>query len=220
MKKQRPIRELKCVSCNEVKKSSSWYHLKKETPTCCKCYTQDRRDNHKESITANQAKYNSSTKGRLREKKYAKTEKGKESGRIRQARYKAKPEKYALLKKYWTSEARKESSRASYRRTFLKDPNYYRLKGWKRRVLVKLARPQCIQQSQITPFYQEAKRLELVTGIKYEVDHIIPLKGKLVSGLDIPENLQVLTRSENRTKNNQFDGTNDNVSWKEGRDNE
>lgn len=41
-------------------------------------------------------------------------------------------------------------------------------------------------------------------GINYEVDHIIPLKNNLVCGLHVPTNLQVITRYDNRSKQNKF----------------
>ena len=39
-------------------------------------------------------------------------------------------------------------------------------------------------------------------GLKYEVDHIIPLLGKNTSGLHVPSNLQVIHMVDNRKKAN------------------
>jgi 5-methylcytosine-specific restriction endonuclease McrA len=44
-------------------------------------------------------------------------------------------------------------------------------------------------------------------GYAWEVDHIIPLQGELVSGLHVPTNLQVIPRSQNRAKWNTFQVT-------------
>ena len=39
-------------------------------------------------------------------------------------------------------------------------------------------------------------------GLKYEVDHIIPLAGKEMSGFHVPTNLQVISMFDNRQKAN------------------
>lgn len=56
----------------------------------------------------------------------------------------------------------------------------------------------------ILAFYTKAKELTKATGVKHDVDHIIPLQGKFVIGLHVPWNLQVLTKSENSSKRNKI----------------
>jgi len=55
------------------------------------------------------------------------------------------------------------------------------------------------------PFHYElAKSMTNSTGKLWTVDHAIPLRGELVSGLHVAENLQVMLGSKNFSKDNSF----------------
>ena len=56
----------------------------------------------------------------------------------------------------------------------------------------------------IKEFYIKAELLSKSTGICHEVDHVIPLQGKYVSGLHHYTNLQILTKKQNRDKSNYY----------------
>lgn len=52
--------------------------------------------------------------------------------------------------------------------------------------------------------YELAQLRTKIFGFSWHVDHILPLQGKLVSGLHVPENLQVIPGIENVRKANMY----------------
>jgi len=77
----------------------------------------------------------------------------------------------------------------------------YAFHASKRRACVKQATPKWLTSEhvhQIRQFFKQANELNM------QVDHIIPLQGKTVCGLNVPWNLQLLTRKDNRAKSNKL----------------
>lgn len=74
--------------------------------------------------------------------------------------------------------------------------------GAARRAGIGRATPPWADRAAIKALYAECMERSRSTGVRHEVDHIVPLKGELVSGLHVHWNLRVITAAENREKSN------------------
>ena len=72
----------------------------------------------------------------------------------------------------------------------------------KRRMAEKRATPIWYDQEQAARIYALAAEITESTGIPHQVDHVIPLRSKWVSGLHWHGNMEVITANENHKKNN------------------
>ena len=109
-------------------------------------------------------------------------------------------EKDTLSKRVYAAKNREKHSIATnlWRK---QNPGYYRQYTALRTRMVKQAQPKWLSE---LDFLVIAELYDLAAKRNLEVDHIIPIKHKLVCGLHVPQNLQLLSRSENARKSNKF----------------
>jgi hypothetical protein len=104
--------------------------------------------------------------------------------------------------------SRSNDDRRQYRNTWKENnPELVKADNKHRRNKHRLATPKWLTQehkAQIKQKYVEAMAITRGTGIAHVVDHIVPLRGELVSGLHVPWNLAVITSKANSKKSNKI----------------
>ena len=153
--------------------------------------------------------------------KYWRENKEKESARIKKWKLENKEEYSKRQKEYRIKNAEKinEQKREYYLRTkeykaeYVKkyaksNPHMINKVSAKRRASKLNRTPKWLTKDDlwiINEIYDLAVKRTKILGVKWHVDHIIPLQGKLVSGLHVPSNMQVILGSENHAKNNKYE---------------
>lgn len=82
---------------------------------------------------------------------------------------------------------------------------YFAVRASERRAAIRYRVPAWANQKKIDRIYQLAAWGSKASGLRLEVDHVIPLQGELISGLHIETNMQILTKEENIRKFNHWE---------------
>jgi phosphopantetheinyl transferase (holo-ACP synthase) len=121
----------------------------------------------------------------------------------RKAYYYLHQEQEAFTTRIWrsTNKERRYNYLRSYRLSHL---GRFSAREASRRAIKLNATPSWFEKDDIDALYSEADTRSKTEGIKYHVDHIVPLRSKYVCGLHCLDNLQILTRDENLSKGNRY----------------
>ena len=130
-----------------------------------------------------------------------KSEAAKESGR----RYYERNRQQVIAR----AQARPDEAKYKYKEKYKhSNPDLYKALVSFRRKRNQIATPKWLSQTQkkeIRDLYLIAQSTTTITGVRYVVDHIIPLISDVVCGLHVPWNLQVMTQEENLKKSNKLE---------------
>jgi len=132
-------------------------------------------------------------------------QKEKHLARKRKDYQKHKEKRKAKIKEYTIKN--RDTILAKKREYQKKNPHIFRAIGSFRRARLRSATPPWItpqMREEIKSLHAEAERLEQESGIQFDVDHIVPLDGKIICGLHVPWNLRVITHSDNISRPKHF----------------
>lgn len=110
-----------------------------------------------------------------------------------ETRHPMPPERRAEISRNWYS---RNKSRVALYRAMHRPETAARARA-------RRATPAWADRAAISMIYRVAEVIR-ITGFDVEVDHFIPIKGKLVSGLHVHNNLQIILTTANRRKGNRI----------------
>lgn len=176
------------------KKAEQVKRYRDKNPEWRKAYEQKWYQENKERVLAYQAEYQAQPHRKEADKKrqakrYA--ENREEIQAARKFRLENDPEAKARLLDY-------------FQRHYRQNKAYYNEKAQRRNRVQKGATPKWADLEAIRDVYREARWLSKVTGVRHEVDHIVPLTSDVVCGLHVVDNLRVVLGVVNRRKANKL----------------
>lgn len=104
-------------------------------------------------------------------------------------------------------DANRDVVRAAAKRARQKDPARECAKVVRRQAAKISATPRWLSEqhhAEMRSIYQQASATSAFFGVKFHVDHAVPLRGVDVCGLHVPWNLQVIPALENHRKSNRL----------------
>lgn len=116
-------------------------------------------------------------------------------------------EKIKIRRALW-NHVNKSTIQAKAKIYLANNPAKFRAKTAKRRSAILMRTPHWSSELNdliIQEAYALSETRTRMTGVKWHVDHIIPLQGKRVSGFHVGINLQVITAKQNLLKANKYE---------------
>jgi hypothetical protein len=124
------------------------------------------------------------------------------AGRDRMTKWRlANPEKFKEIKRRFRTQHR-EQIRQECRAYGRANKDKINAKTMRRKAAILHATPAWANPLKILEFYTAREAVQELLEVNIEVDHIVPLKSKLVCGLHCEANLQLMTGSANCVKGN------------------
>ena len=172
--------------------------------SCCREWAKQYRTDNVDKERERHAKYHADNKEKINARISAWQKNNRESSRERAKRFYLKnTEKELLRHKEWRKKNPKWTER--YAKTYRQENSQMlRRQEAKRRAIKIKAYVSWADPGKILEYYRMARFLTHATGVRYEVDHIVPLQSNKVCGLHHEGNLQILTRKANNHKRNKF----------------